>query len=141
VVTAYFDSSALVPLVLIEPATERAKTLWDAAGRALSARLVYPEVRAALARARRTGRLTSRQLRDAVSTFEAFYVRIDLIDLDDDLARRAGDLAETHGLRGGDAVHLAAATQLGDADVVVVVGDAALLGAAAAEGMAVADVA
>jgi predicted nucleic acid-binding protein len=80
-------------------------------------------------------------LRDAVSTFDAFYVLIDLIDLDDELTRRAGHLAEAHGLRGGDAVHLAAATRLHDANVVVVAGDAALLGAAAAEGMAVADVA
>lgn len=138
---AYFDASALVPLVLPEPGSEQAKTLWDVADRALSARLVYPEVRAALARARRVGRLTAEQWRDAVSAFETFYVDLHVIDLDDELAHRAGDLADTHRLTGGDAVHLAAADRFRHPDLVVVAGDAALLGAASAERMAIADVA
>ncbi|MGH9189910.1 MAG: hypothetical protein ACRD0Q_07760 [Acidimicrobiales bacterium] len=43
-------------------------------------------------------------------------------------------------LRGYDAVHLAAADRLRDPDLVVVAGDAALLSAAEAEGMATAAV-
>ncbi len=133
---AYFDTSAVVPLVVAEAGSARAATLWDGADRAVSVRLVYPEGRAALAQARRLGRLTVRQLRAAVREFEARYLELDLVELDDVLARRAGHLAELHGLRGYDAVHLAAADRVRDPDLVVVAGDRALLTAAAAEGLA-----
>jgi predicted nucleic acid-binding protein len=135
-VIAYFDTSAVVPLVVAEAGSARAATLWDGADRAVSVRLVYPEGRAALAQAQRLGRLTVRQLRAAVREFEARYLELDVVELDDVLARRAGHLAELHGLRGYDAVHLAAADRVRDPDLVVVAGDRVLLTAAAAEGIA-----
>jgi len=135
-VIAYFDTSAVVPLVVAEAGSARAATLWDGADRAMSVRLVYPEGRAALAQAQRLGRLTVRQLRAAVREFEARYLELDVVELDDVLARRAGHLAELHGLRGYDAVHLAAADRVRDPDLVVVAGDGVLLTAAAAEGIA-----
>ena len=137
---AYFDTSAVVPLFVGEVGSSLAKSLWESADRVVSARLVYPETRAALARAQRAGRITTRQLRAIALELEVFYGHLHLVDLDDDLAHRAGDLAETHGLRGGGAVHLAAAAGLQDLDLVVVAGDAALLGAASAEGMTIATV-
>jgi hypothetical protein len=139
-VIAYFGTSAVVPLLVAEPGSARAATLWDGADRAVSIRLVYPEGRAALAQAQRLGRLTVRQLRAAVREFEARYQELDFIELDDVLARRAGHLAELHELRGYDAVHLAAADRVRDPDLVVVAGDRALLTAAAAEGIATASV-
>jgi len=69
---------------------------------------------------------------------EVRYVELDLIELDDLLARRAGHFAELHGLRKYDSVHLAAADRVRDPDLVVVAGDRALLTAATAEGMATA---
>lgn len=137
---AYFDTSAVVPLIVVEAGSARAAALWDGADRVVSARLVYPEGRAALAQAHRLGRLTARQLRAAVGQLDARGVELDVVEVDDGLARRAGDLAETHGLRGYDAVHLAAADRLRDRDLVVVAGDRALLTAAATEGMAIAAV-
>lgn len=137
---AYFDTSAVVPLLVAEAGSARAATLWDGADRAVSIRLVYPEGRAALAQAHRLGRLTTRQLRTAVRKLDARYGELDLVELDDALARRAGHLAELHGLRGYDAVHLAAADRVGDPDLVVVAGDQALFTAAVAEGMASASV-
>jgi uncharacterized protein len=101
----------------------------------VSVRLIYPETRAALAQAERLGRLTARQLRDAVAAFDSVFEEIDLVEVDDGLARRAGELAEARQLRGYDAVHLAAADRVHDPDVVVVAGDGALLDAATAEGM------
>ena len=133
---AYFDTSAVVPLVVAEAGSARAAMLWNGAERAVSVRLVYPEGRAALAQAQRLGRLTVRQFRAAVREFEARYLELDLVEFDDVLARRAGHLAEIHGLRGYDAVHLAAAERVRDPELVVVAGDRALLKAAAAEGMA-----
>ena len=47
----YFDSSALVKLVIGEAGTELAVELWDGCDAALASRLAYPEVRAALAAA------------------------------------------------------------------------------------------
>jgi uncharacterized protein len=138
-VIAYFDTSAVVPLLIAEPGSARAASLWDGADRVVRVRLIYPETRAALAQAERLGRLTARQLRDAVSGFDSLFEEIDLVEIDDALARRAGELAEVRQLRGYDAVHLAAADRVRDPNVVVIAGDGALLDAAAAEGMTVAE--
>jgi uncharacterized protein len=123
-VIAYFDTSGVVPLLIAEPG---------------SARAAYPETRAALAQAERLGRLTARQLRDAVTAFDSLFEEIDLVEVDDALTRRAGELAEVRRLRGDDAVHLAAARRVYDPNVVVIAGDGALVDGATAEGMAVAE--
>jgi uncharacterized protein len=138
-VIAYFDTSAVVPLLVAEAGSARAASLWDGADRVVSVRLIYPETRAALAQAERLGRLTARQLRDAVTGFDSLFEEIDLVEVDDALARRAGELAEVRRLRGYDAVHLAAADRVHDPNVVVIAGDGALLDAATAEGMTVAE--
>jgi len=140
-VIAYFDTSAVVPLLVVEPGSSLAARLWNGADRVVSTRLVYPEGRAALAQAQRLGRVTSRQLRRAVDELDAKYTELDLVEVDNQLARRAGQLAKTHGLRGYDAIHLAAADRVRDPDLVVVAGDRALLAAAKKEGMTVAAVA
>ena len=135
---AYFDTSAVVPLLIAEPGSARATSLWDGADRVVSVRLLYPETRAALAQAERLGRLTAPQLRGAVTEFDSLFEAIDLVEVDHPLAVRASELAEARRLRGYDAIHLAAAERVRDPDVVVIAGDGALLDAAAAEGMAVA---
>jgi uncharacterized protein len=139
-VIAYFDTSAIIRVLISEPGSDRARSLWERADRVASVRLVYPEGRAALARARHLGRLTSRQLRDAVRRLDARLDELDVIELDEDLAHRAGELAEEHGLRGYDAVHLAAAALLRSPDLIVVAGDIALLDAAQQHDLAVAAV-
>jgi uncharacterized protein len=138
-VIAYFDTSAAVPLLIAEPGSARAASLWDSADRVVSVRLIYPETRAALAQAERLGRVTARQLRDAVTQLDSLVEEIDLVEVDDALARRAGELAEVRRLRGYDAVHLAAADRVRDRDLVVIAGDGALLDAATAEGLMVAE--
>jgi predicted nucleic acid-binding protein len=140
-VIAYFDTSAVVALLIAEPGSARAATLWDRADRVVTVRLLYPETRAALAQAQRLGRLTHRQLREAADEFNGRWSQLDLVEVDVQLALRAGDLAESHGLRGYDAVHLSAADRVRDADLVVVAGDDALLHAASAEGMTIANLA
>jgi predicted nucleic acid-binding protein len=137
-VIVYFDTSALVPLLVVEPGSPTARQLWDEASRVASVRLVYPEARAALAQARRYGRVTARQLRSAVRALEDHYEQLDLVELDETLAHHAGDLAETHELRGYDAVHLAAAHRLDDPELVVAAGDRSLLAAAARLGLSTA---
>jgi hypothetical protein len=99
--------------------------------------LAYPEGRAALAAARRAGRLTVASQRRALTDFEAVFAELAIVGVDRALARQAGDLAEEAGLRGYDAVHLASALTLGRASTFVT-WDAELRAAAHDRGMAVA---
>lgn len=137
---AYFDTSALVPLVVDERATAQCREHWLAADRLVSVVLTELEARAALAQASRAGRLTPADLRVAALAIDGLLAQVDVVAVDADLVRLAGDLAERHALRGYDAVHLAAASALADDDVVVVAGDRALVAAAAASGLATAAV-
>jgi uncharacterized protein len=127
---AYFDSSAVVPLFVDEPGSERAKAVWQDADRVYTARVTYPEARAALARASRLGRLDRAKLRTAVGELDDRFRGVGVVEVDDAIARRAGNLAENHALRGYDAVQLAAAERLRDEDLIVVAGDGAFLAAA-----------
>jgi uncharacterized protein len=53
--------------------------------------------------------------RKAVEDFDATCAELLMVGIDEDLARRAGELADELGLRGYDAVHLASALALGPA--------------------------
>ena len=134
---AYFDTSAIVPLLVDEATTETCNRLWTESTRVVGVRLIYPEARAALARARRMGRLTRSQLNAAVLELDSLLEEVDVIELSADIARSAGELAQQHGLRGYDAVHLAAALAVADDDLVLVTGDVDLASAAKAAGIAV----
>lgn len=138
---AYFDTSAIVPLLIEEVGTRTAGDLWDRADRVVSVRLSHVEARAALAQAARLGRISARQLRSSVRDLEDLLSQIDIVDVDDDLIREAGDLAEDQALRAYDAVHLAAALRVADLDVILVAGDRAMLAAAGALGMSTATIA
>jgi len=135
----YFDTSAIVPIVIEEPSSMVVSRLWDEADRVVSSRLVYAEGRAALAMARRLDRLDERGLREAVDDFESLHPQLDVIEVTDGLIRDAGGLAEQLSLRGYDAVHLASARLVDDPDVVLAAGDQSLLAAAGALGIATAD--
>ena len=136
---AYFDTSALIPLLVDEPGSQRASRLWDVADNVVAVRLIYAEARAALAQATRLGRLSARDLATTLDALEGLYANLDLLEVDEILVRRAGELAQRHGLRGYDAVHLAAADRLRDDTAVMVAGDRDLCTAARTLGMAVAD--
>lgn len=99
--------------------------------------LAYPEGRAALAAARRGGRLTNDGYARALRDFEDLRNELISIGVDEGLARRAGALADELGLRGYDAVHLATALELDD-DVALVTWDADLQRATERAGLPVA---
>ena len=134
----YFDSSAFVKLVVEEPGSDLAAEVWDGADAVLSSRLAYPEVRAALAAAGRNHDLDEVGLEAAEQAWEQFWAATRPVDLTVAVEQRAGRLAGTHGLRGADAVHLASALAIGDAELVVAVWDRRLHGGALAVGLAVA---
>lgn len=132
----YFDTSAIVPIIIEEPSSLAASRLWDEADRVVSSRLVYAEGRAALALARRLDRVDEYELRTAVQDFETLYQQLDIVEVTENLVRDAGSLAERFALRGNDAVHLASAQQVHDSDMVIVAGDQNLLKAAQTLGIA-----
>lgn len=76
-------------------------------------------------------------MRKAVGDVDRLYDEIEVVDIDEDLAHRAGALAEVHGLRGYDAVHLASALSIDAPRVVVATWDRDLSAAAMANGVAV----
>lgn len=135
---AYFDTSALVPLLVAEPYSPTCSQLWNEATRVISSRLVYPEARAALAQAQRMQRLTAAELRTAVADLDALVEEIDYLEVTANLAMSAGQLAEAHALRGYDAVHLASANAANDPELVLVTGDQHLGSAATQIGISVA---
>lgn len=134
----YFDSSALVKLVIEEAGTALAAELWDGCDAALASRLAYPEVRAALAAAARNQDLDAGQLAAAEDTWEEYWAAVRPVELTASVTRHAGNLAREHGLRGADAVHLASALAIGDPELVMAVWDRRLHAGARAAGTLVA---
>ncbi len=135
----YFDTSAFVPLLIAEPGSGFCRRLWDEADDVVTVRLLYAEAAAALAQALRLGRLTEAGHEAALRVLDRLWSELDIVEVDDDVVRRAARLAHACALRGYDAVHCAAAEQLDDDDVVIASGDRKLLEACAALGMATAD--
>jgi predicted nucleic acid-binding protein len=84
------------------------------------------------------GRIDTDTLRSAVRAIDDLYAELRVIGVDDALARSAGELAGLHGLRGYDAVHLASAISVRDAELLTVTWDHDLADAAIACGYAVA---
>jgi len=123
--------------VFDEPGSELAAELWDRAESVVSSQLIYPEARAAAAAAHRGRRITSATLRRAVDTFDRLCTELEVIGLDPDLARTAGDLAEVYGLRGYDAVHLATALSIDVDSMLLATWDGDLARAAVAAGCSV----
>jgi uncharacterized protein len=138
VALVYFDSSALVKLLVQEQDSDLVAELWNGCDAAFSSRLAYPEVRAALAAAARNHDLGDEDLEEAESTWEEFWAATRKVELSAGVARHAGRVARSHALRGADAVHLASALAIGDDDLVVAVWDRRLHAGALAAGMRVA---
>lgn len=135
----YLDTSAFLPLLVVEPGTATSMQLWSEAKDVVSARVIAVEAAAALAQAHRMGRVANgdhQQLQEAASRhlFDAT-----LIEVTSSVIDRAAQLAVEHGLRGYDAVHLAAAMLIRARDVVFASGDRRLLSAAANEGFTTVD--
>lgn len=133
---AYFDSSALVRLVIDEPGSQQAAQLWDGADAVLTSRVAHPEVRAALAAARRGGRLDTGAHRQAKADWEELHQALRLVEITPLLENDAADLAELHALSGFDAIHLASALTIAMVPVVMATWDGRLHRAAQAVGLA-----
>lgn len=133
----YFDTSALVKLLIVEEDSDTAEMLWNTAVTAVSSILAYPEGRAALARAHRLSRLDPGAYERSLSEFDEIYAELIGLALDEQLTRAAGEAATAFNLRAYDAVHLATALDM-EEEVVLVTWDKDLARAAEDAGLAVA---
>lgn len=133
----YVDTSTLLKLIIEEAGSDRADTIWASATSVASVALIEVEARAALAAAARHGRLTPAQHAEAKTELGALIADLHLVEVTRELITEAGLLAEADGLRGYDAVHLAAALVV-DAPLLTSA-DAALCAAAERHGFHVAN--
>jgi predicted nucleic acid-binding protein len=106
----YLDSSALVKRYIVEPGSEEVEQLVSAAEVVGTAWISLVEVVAALARAARTGVLTSEEAESAIDSFKSDWLHLARLQITEFLVSESANLARKYGLRGYDAVQLAAAT-------------------------------
>jgi predicted nucleic acid-binding protein len=123
VAIVYFDSSAFVKLLVDEDGSDVAAALWDGCDAAVSSRLAYPEVLAALGAAGRAHRLGADEQLQAQAMWVKYWAATRAVELTDNIADHAGQLATSHALRGADAVHLASVLAIGIDDAVFAVWD------------------
>lgn len=110
--TVYLDTSDLVKLYVDESGSVEVQALVDRADVVGTSVIAYAETRATFARRRRERLMTTSEARAAVRQLDADWPRFMVIVCDGDLARSAGRLADAHGIRGADAVHLASFEEL-----------------------------
>ena len=134
----YFDSSAFLKLLVEEDGSELAATLWDGCDAAVSSRLAYPEVCAALAAAGRSDRLSSGDQRRAEAEWEDYWAAIRPVELTEPVTAHAGRLAGDLALRGADAIHLASLFAVSVTETVFAVWDRRLRAGARTAGVRVA---
>jgi len=129
--TAYLDSSAAVKLFVADEGDREDPWLaLSMFGLTLTNRLTYVETRAALAAARRSGRVSAADFAAAVDRFEQTWASFLVVELTQDLASDAADVADAYGLRAGDAIQLATVRRTAPEDVTVVAWDTRLRAAA-----------
>ena len=132
---AYFDTSALLKLVIAEDGADQAELLWQSVGEVVVSRLAWPEAVAAFAAAQRGGRLTDEDHRTAIGALRLCFDRCTTISVADRLVDHAADLAADLHLRAADAIHLATALAVMEADSLFVTWDRRLRLAAVQAGL------
>jgi uncharacterized protein len=100
--------------------------------------LLVPETYGALARATRARRFAPAGAAPAYDVLRGLLDEVEALELDRELADRAGELAASLGLRGGDAVHLASYERIESDATVLVAADGELARAARSLGCAIA---
>lgn len=109
----YVDTSTLLKLVIDEDGSDMAVTIWTAADIVASVSLVVVEASAALAAAKRGGRLNAEQHAAARDEVALLIEGLHVVETTEDLIDKAAALADEQALRGYDAVHLAGAVLAG----------------------------
>jgi predicted nucleic acid-binding protein len=139
-VILYLDASALVKRYVAEPGTAEVEASVAAAAVVGTALVSRAEIAAALAKAVRLNVLTREQGQQALHQFREHWPYLLRLQVGEPVVARADALAWDYGLRGYDAVHLAAAQYWQEAlgeTVTVATYDRQLWAAARQAGLAV----
>lgn len=108
----YLDTSALVKLYVAETGSQEVRELISRAEVVATSRIAYAEARAAFSR-KFTGTKSDRgELRQTTKALDKDWPNYYVVEVIGDIVALAADLAEKHGLRAYDAVHLASAVFL-----------------------------
>ena len=105
--TLYLDTSNLVKLYVEEHDSAAVHADVAAADAVVTSVVAYAEARATFARRRRERLMTPAELKTVVRQFDDDWAQLIVMAIDDELGRAAGRLADAHGIRGFDAIHLA----------------------------------
>jgi len=106
-VIVYLDTSSLVKLYVEEEGSAEITELVQSSKILATSLVAYAEARAAFARRFREKAFRQSEYRHLIANFNEDWNHYLSLSLTDKLVRLAGDLAEKHGLRGFDAIHLA----------------------------------
>ena len=109
----YFDTSAFIKLIINEIGTDEVESYWDEGGDVASCQLLVVESTAALVRARQSDRISIATYNSSISLLDNLYVRLTIVNIDENLLADACDVTKTEKLRAYDAVHLASALKIG----------------------------
>ena len=101
----YVDTSALVKLYVPEPRVRRSRRLEERQVAAVSP-VAFAEAQAAFASKRKERAVSPKDYRRIVREFDDDWDHYFVVDVTEPLVRRAAQLADKHGLRGYDAIHL-----------------------------------
>lgn len=105
----YLDASAIVKRYVAEAGTDEVASLVDTASVVGTSIISRAEVAAALAKASRMKVVPHREAEAALRAFGDEWTALARLQMTEVLVERAATVAWGHGLRGYDAVHLAAA--------------------------------
>ena len=108
----YLDTSAWLKLYVDEHGTQEVIEAVRSAELVAISRIAYAEARAALARVLREMRTTKAEHRRRIAALDADYAEVLKVEVSQEIVKQAGELAESHALRGYDAIQLASARWL-----------------------------
>jgi predicted nucleic acid-binding protein len=133
----YFDTSALVKLLVLETGSPLAVALWERADAVVTSRIADVEVKSVLAAAERIGRIDAAPAAAARDRWKELWPGLAKVEVTAALAERAAELADRRPLRAGDALHLASALLLREVNPMFCAWDRRLTAAGRAEGLTV----
>lgn len=109
---SYLDTSAAVKLYVNEEGTQLVEKIVRDSSIVATSKVAYAEARAAFARAFREGIITKKIYNEVIVSFKQDWNNFFKLEVSNKIIELAGELTETHYLRGFDAIHLSSAITL-----------------------------
>ncbi len=110
--TLYAETSAVLRWLFAEAGGEAIRTALAAATKVASSRLALIETRRVVRRAEREGRITAAQSADVLAVFAQATSTWAVVEISEEIARRAEESFPSEPVRALDAIHLASALVL-----------------------------